>query len=224
MSTEPSWIGHPSARRRMLRDGGYERYEYLDPENQSLALMLGMQALHPIGLLFAGANLWEIDRFVEGLESAADPRAERFRAVLNKIRSTFTSADLSGDIATNAAWDLLRALADDIVRAMSGWTEPDGTNTPPSKGSDSPAVHTHRLRTRSNPLTAVIEKAKGKAADPDDYLSVWSVMTEMARSADRPAPLVGYADGAGVQWRNDDGDVRFLTKDALRKRMNPSAR
>ncbi len=90
------------------------------------------------------------------------------------------------------------------------------TTTPPS-GS------THRIRTRTDPLQAIIAMARTKAANPDDYHSVWAVLVELAQGDSRPPPLLGYVETEGVKW--DKGDqVKFLTKDALRKRMNPTAR
>jgi len=80
MTTKEHWIGHPTAARRLTDDGVL----YQTPENQSLAVVLGVfdSAEH----LFRGANLWEIDGFVEGLEANADPAAMLMRERLNKIR------------------------------------------------------------------------------------------------------------------------------------------
>ncbi|WP_431226858.1 hypothetical protein [Burkholderia contaminans] len=99
MAKEREWIGHPSARRRQRLDGSYE---YADPQNQSLAIMLGVRAFHPDSqldsnrALFTGASLWEMDRFVEGQEASMAPDAEKFRAALNEIRACFKNDDMWG--------------------------------------------------------------------------------------------------------------------------------
>ncbi len=83
----------------------------------------------------------------------------------------------------------------------------------------------HKVRSRSDPLAAVIEAAKEAAVNGEDYQSVWAALVKMAEAAP-PAPVVGYVPREGVQYRvDDDGEeLRYFTKDALRKRMNPTAR
>ncbi|AHI63164.1 hypothetical protein [Burkholderia thailandensis] len=121
MTKERDWIGHPSAQRRQRLDG---TYEYADPQNQSLAIMLGVRAFHPdSGLdpdraLFSGANLWEIDRFVEELEANMAPDAEKFRAALNEIRMCFKNDDTTGNVSTSLVWRSLRAHAEIISVGM----------------------------------------------------------------------------------------------------------
>jgi len=90
MEKEPHWIGHRTAERHQTEND----YLYRDLNNQSLAIMLGVTAFHPAGSLFDGANLWEVDRFVEGLEAGSDPTAEKCRARLDMIRKLFKSGDL----------------------------------------------------------------------------------------------------------------------------------
>jgi len=76
----------------------------------------------------------------------------------------------------------------------------------------------HAIATRSNPLKAVIEKAKNSAADPSDIHSVWATFVKLAQGANRPAPLLGYVDGEGVKW-DANGTVKFFTKKNLSDRM-----
>jgi hypothetical protein len=76
----------------------------------------------------------------------------------------------------------------------------------------------HAIGTRSNPLKAVIEKAKDSAADPSDIHSVWAAFVKLARDANRPAPLLGYADAEGIKW-DANGTVKFFTKKNLADRM-----
>lgn len=80
MQHQDHWIGHPTAARRLTDDGVL----YRDPENQSLTILLG--AFPAEEQLFRGANLWKVDRFVEGLEASADSMAPEMRATLDKVR------------------------------------------------------------------------------------------------------------------------------------------
>lgn len=94
----------------------------------------------------------------------------------------------------------------------------------PLEAPDS-APRKHRIMNRSDPLGAVVEAAKSAALDRDDYLSVWAALVNLAQSSNRPAPLLGYVDDEGVKYQVAEGDgTKFLTKDALRKRMYRSAR
>jgi hypothetical protein len=87
------------------------------------------------------------------------------------------------------------------------------------------SVIEHKVKNRSDPLNAVIEKAKSAAADREDFLSVWAALVNLAKSASRPAPLLGYEDLEGIKYEvlEQEGPAYF-TKDALRKRMNRKAR
>ena len=76
---------------------------------------------------------------------------------------------------------------------------------------------------RTDALTAVIDTAKQNAPDANDYHSVWATLVKLAESPERPAPLVGFVEGEGVKYQGDT-EIKFFTKEALRKRMNPSAR
>ncbi|MBY8605241.1 hypothetical protein K7N18_10365 [Burkholderia arboris] len=114
MADEPQWMGHPSAQRRMLRNGDTELCEYLDPDNQSLALMLRMFTFRDGDRIFNGADLWALDEFVEQLEVASEPRAARLRAALNEIRTRFKREGTSGDITKNDAWRCMHNSAEFI--------------------------------------------------------------------------------------------------------------
>jgi hypothetical protein len=76
----------------------------------------------------------------------------------------------------------------------------------------------HALGTRSNPLKAVIDKAKSLAEDPSDTHSVWAALSKLAQENSRPAPLLGYAEAEGVKW-DDNGTVKFFTKKNLTDRL-----
>ncbi|NPC57854.1 hypothetical protein [Caenimonas soli] len=116
----------------------------------------------------------------------------------------------------------VHALADAVaqVRAASPEAQPASEGAAPA-----PSVLEHKVKNRADPLAAVIEKAKEFAANSNDYQSVWAALVELAQSSGRPAPLLGYAEEEGVKYRTDTIDgVKFFTKNALRKRMNPDAR
>lgn len=83
-------------------------------------------------------------------------------------------------------------------------------------------ARTHRIGTRANALNHVIEKAKLAASDSDDYQCVWAELVKLADSSTRPAPLLGYSEGEGLKYQ-DYSCIRFLTKKALKQRMNRSA-
>lgn len=84
-----------------------------------------------------------------------------------------------------------------------------------------PAAETHQTKRRADPLAAVLTLAARQAADAADWQSVWAALVALAQSPGRPAPLVGYVEGEGVQYRADDvgQPVRYLTRSAFRKRF-----
>lgn len=83
------------------------------------------------------------------------------------------------------------------------------------------APKTHRTKRRAAPLAAVLNEAKRQALDSTDWHSVWAALAELAKSASRPAPLLGYVEGEGVQYQTDSEaqPVGYLTRDAFRKRF-----
>lgn len=119
--------------------------------------------------------------------------------------------------------DAVHALAD----AYIGEPAPEATPTadeiaPPAVSVPLAArITTHRIETRSNILSPIIEMAKQTASSPGNYQSVWAELVKLADSANRPAPLIGYSDGEGVKYQDSIG-VKFFTKDALKKRMKRS--
>jgi hypothetical protein len=48
-------------------------------------------------------------------------------------------------------------------------------------------------------------------------------MVRLAETPNPPAPLIGYVEGEGIKYQADKG-VKFFTKGALRKQMEPNAR
>jgi len=94
--------------------------------------------------------------------------------------------------------------------------QPTAEPAPPT--SKSSGITRHTLGTRSNPLTAVIEKAKSSATNPDDMHSVWAEFVKLAQASNRPAPLLGFADAEGVKWDNN-GTVKFISKKNFADRL-----
>jgi len=84
------------------------------------------------------------------------------------------------------------------------------------------AITTHRLKSRSNPLDAIIELATGKAVAPGDSQSVYAEMVKLAELTDKPAPLHGYSPD-GIQYRGkkyeETGEPDTFTAKNLRDRM-----
>ena len=82
----------------------------------------------------------------------------------------------------------------------------------------------HSLKPRADPLAAVLAEAKRQALDPTDWQSVWAALVKLAESVSRPAPLQGYVEGEGAQYRADDAakPVNYLSRDAFRKRFGRS--
>lgn len=89
-------------------------------------------------------------------------------------------------------------------------------------GAGTRKINGRDYATRSNPLRSIIQKAQELALNPSDYESVWIELVKLARSDDRPEPLLGFADKEGVKWL-DGEEVKFLNKDALRKRLKRAA-
>jgi len=89
------------------------------------------------------------------------------------------------------------------------------------------AATTHKIKSRSTILDAVIKTAKDGAADPLNYHSVWAELCKMAEAQAPQSPLFGLSS-EGVQYKGTRyqgrGEPDVFTKDALRKRMHPGAR
>jgi len=80
----------------------------------------------------------------------------------------------------------------------------------------------HVLKSRVDPLAAVLTQARAKALDPADWQSGWAALVALAQLSDRPAPLLGYSEGEGVKYQKDSAiePVGWLTREAYRKRHN----
>ncbi|RLK36105.1 hypothetical protein C7417_3880 [Cupriavidus plantarum] len=129
--------------------------------------------------------------------------------------------DLNNWILSNEPRISFRFPAPTTVMAID--TADDGVKKPYINTQQPNRPKIHRTAARRHALTAVLEDAKNTAKDASDYHSVWAELVRKADSEGRPAPLLGYVEGEGVKYQTDNG-VKFLTKDALRKRMIPGAR
>jgi hypothetical protein len=91
-----------------------------------------------------------------------------------------------------------------------------------SASATAPAPTKHTLKSRANVLTAVLSLARRNALDTADWRSVWATLVELAQSPNRPAPLLGYTEGEGVKYQQDDAvdPVGWLTREAYRKRFS----
>ena len=72
---------------------------------------------------------------------------------------------------------------------------------------------------RADLMTAVIDKARKVATDPNDTNSVWASLVKIAESQDRPPPLLGFVDEEGVKYQGEKV-VQFFTLKNLRDRMD----
>ena len=81
---------------------------------------------------------------------------------------------------------------------------------------------THRLISRTTELSAEIETARSTATNSKDYHSVWAEILRMAK--EKMGPFTGSVNTRGVEYRKSSGSTAWFNKDALRKRMLPSAR
>lgn len=226
MEKQENWIGHPTAARRLTDEGVL----YLDAENQSLALMLG--AFRADEQLFDGANLWEVDRFVEGLEASADSMAPEMRKTLDKVR----------ELGKKGNWPECRLQAKVINAVMREREKVERSDETilaslaelraalPSQGS-APSESTqvghsgamansrvNRMKARGNKLDHVIAQAKQRAADSNDPHSVWNSLCAMADKADLRTDVLLGLDGDGVKYRRDDGGPGWLNKRAFMAR------
>lgn len=84
-----------------------------------------------------------------------------------------------------------------------------------------PPAKTHTLINRSDVLAAVLTEATKQAVDSNDWSSAWAALVQLARSVPPPAPLAGYVEGQGVQYRADkhDDPIQYLSREAFRKRF-----
>lgn len=157
---------------------------------------------------FTMRQLVEFDRTAggvlsEGVECLA---SEDTDAVIAKIRN------VRGD-----AGELAHALIHGMPEAETPMEQSTAAEV-----EQSPAPRVHGIERRTDALHAVFGQARLKAANPDDWPSVWQALVELAESSARPRPLIGYVEGEGVKWRRvrdgRDDAIEVLTRGAFRQR------
>lgn len=120
-------------------------------------------------------------------------------------------------------WDTVEVTELDAwLRASAGYGFPKAEGAAvPAAAADGGRAQAHALKRRSDPLAAVLTLAEGHAVDAKDWQSVWAALVALAESPTRPAPLLGYVEGEGVQYRADDADqpASYLSREALRARF-----
>lgn len=89
------------------------------------------------------------------------------------------------------------------------------TETSPS----SAVVDIEKAAKRKNALSSVIELAKKNALNRDDPSSVWAALCSLAKSNDRPAPLLGYDDDEGVKYEYGKDGVKYLSRKSFGDRL-----
>ncbi len=87
--------------------------------------------------------------------------------------------------------------------------------TPAPVVAESPSGVIHSTKARRNTLTPVIELAQSQCRNPQDTAEVWAALLVLAEL--KHPPLRGATED-GVQYLKR-GEVAFLTRDALRKRL-----
>jgi hypothetical protein len=149
---------------------------------------------------------------------------------LTDFAPLFGGTEIGGLTGAPKAWamfplaDVERIEAREFPPASTAGDSPtvSGAGTVPVETKRAEIITTHRLKSRSNPLNAVIESAAGTALAPNDNQSVWAELVKLAESKDRPAPLVGYSSD-GIQYRGkqyeETGELDTFTAKNLRDRM-----
>lgn len=118
----------------------------------------------------------------------------------------------------NLPWRDVQPKVAGVDRSRSANGQPKFVEGDQARNSGPSVITKRSIGTRSNPLKAVIDIARSTAADQGDIHPVWVAFVKLAQDANRPAPLLGYADAEGVKW-DDNGTVKFFTKRNLADRV-----
>lgn len=179
--------------------------------------------------------------FTERLEELNDPAYAQQQVEAEELLNSYydlkkdierieaeNPSDTQGIMSRRKALEELRPEFQEMekkLHEMRGDTLPQNTpddnysHTPPVAPTISTDSTVHKIKTRTNSLDPIIQKARQTALNPDDYQSVWGELVRMAESDDRPAPLTGYAVEEGVLYRTENNDCVAFTKEALRNRF-----
>lgn len=115
--------------------------------------------------------------------------------------------------AAFAAW--LRAQRLEPAPRVRAWLLASGAAEPAR--SPAPVHDDEPTPARTDALSGVIKRAV-REAGAADWQSVWGALVQLAQSAKRPPPLLGYVDGEGVKYEGPSG-VEFFTREACRRRL-----
>lgn len=135
------------------------------------------------------------------------------------------AAARAGNLAPNAGEFVRRdaeiRMANDEIDA---YLVRELTTLEPEVGKpDSASTRVHRtsdMRSRRNLLAPVIELAQRRCEDPSDTAAVWATLQVLAE--EKQPPLIGVTED-GLQYRKD-GEVAYLNRKALDKRLHPEKR
>lgn len=163
------------------------------------------------GTKWLGAQRSHLARIHREIESGSILRA------LDKNQVPTHSAVDVAAISVSDAVQYLARCGFDVAAA----TERTSATVAESMGSAGTGHQVRKMPRRANPMAAVIELARKNAVDSKDWPSAWSALVTLAQRSDRPAPLLGYAEGDGVKYQADDptNPVGWLTREAFRRRL-----
>ncbi len=114
-------------------------------------------------------------------------------------------------------WANARPALNPLAARLAKRAEP----VPVVVAGDRQSTRTHALKRRGDALAAVLNVAKTQALDGENWPSVWASLVSLAKSANRPPPLLGYTEGEGVKYQTDNAEtpVGWLTREAYRGRF-----
>lgn len=156
----------------------------------------------------------------QGLRGKALSHHPEYSLALAAHREAMKAHDLAKETHTRAMarfiyGQLQAALQGVVTTAVTAIAAPLSVPVTPTAGAA-----THKMPTsRRSSLAAVHKLAMAKALDPEDWTSVWDALVAIAEAPDRPAPLLGYVESEGIQYRTDKQEepVKFHSRDAFRK-------
>jgi hypothetical protein len=141
---------------------------------------------------------------------------------LSQLRAFVERAGLNGCIDEESLDGVITEYAIDLGGIGDSAPNVGAVGTSQAEIKQAAIITTHRLKTRTHMLDAVIELAIKKAVAPDDSQSVYAAMVKLAESGNKPAPLIGYSS-VGIQYRGkryeETGEPDTFTAKNLRDRM-----
>ena len=171
-----------------------------------------------------GDLLRELPRQVaDVLLAAHDPllaemdRPRVIRQWRTAIKQAAESGELKGSMLSAGAlsgWMLSEEVTADSIRSFLKARGFQVVTTRPEHPGE---MQSRVIQTRRDDLSAVIDQAQARAANPTDTASVWLELRQMEE--DKVPPLIGFADGE-IKYTGSDGEVNALSKRALAARLD----